>query len=316
MNLKEYRIRAQRFLNGDFRCDDLNALFLLFRNKPYGCETIRDIGNMRGHADLRDRGISLERIRDQFQMLRLTMWRFSQNDNAIDLSFCPGFLFDSMNAVIVSSSLNDINLNLRMNRKQIIRAMGCIRSKFQDFSLVELPDEFPRYLWEEDVIPKMLRLVGELEDHEIELIKFCTSRIIIKSPYGRGDLEEEFSKILAIREIIPKNEISISGRCKDLLAMFAVYAIHDVEYDLPDGFIGKSYAGVSNINGSLRIVSSVSIGIRFPKNKYGSVRFNIFDSELNPEDWVDEKIFKIGEFDWSVPLELDGSGKLTEIRLP
>ena len=67
----EYRVRAQRFLTGNFNAQDLTSLLLFLRENSYGASTVHDIGNMIGHAYERDRGLILSRINDTYQMAKL-----------------------------------------------------------------------------------------------------------------------------------------------------------------------------------------------------------------------------------------------------
>lgn len=315
MNIDEYRIRARRFLSGDFRCGDLDALFLLMRNKPFGCETVRDIGNMRGHANSRNQGIALDRIRDQFQMLRIAMWRFAQKDKAIDLHFAPSFMFDAMKATLASKTEDWIRSSLRMKRSQVIAAMVHLQSKFREQILVVEDDRFPKYLIGESKNPTILILKEGIIEAEIFIIKELTSQINIEGVYGRRKLVDEFTNLLVRWKLIDGAAEKLSRENCDWLSVFAVYAMHGVAYELPDGILAHSQAGVELIDGELILIVGVEVKFPFLTNQDAKFGFGLFNSELNHIDWVEKDLQTDRRSRWTVPLELNDSARLIEMKV-
>lgn len=315
MNIDAYRIRAHRFLNGDFRSEDLNALFLFMRNRPYGCETVRDIGHMRGHAEGRDRGISLDRIKDQFQMLRIAMWRFAQPGNELDLNYAPSFLFDSVKATLGSLKDDGIRKNLRLKRRQAEEIIGNLERKFHEQCLIEVDERFPSHLFGEEIKPRILKLCHRLDDIEIDILKECTSKIVIKEAYNKLDLAREFYTLLRKYKLVDEMRAGLPVDASSKLAMFAVYAMHDVSYDLPDDFSARSRAGITLDGDQLNIVSSIAVNFKFPNNPNAEISFDIFDTELKSEDWMDPDLPYDRPGILKVPLELNKSAKLVEMKV-
>ena len=310
----EYKIRALRFLSGNFIGDDLSALFLFLRTKPFGCDAVRDIGDMKGHADTRDRGISLDRIRDQFQMLRMVMWRTSQKDGSLDLSFAPCFLFDSMIATL--SRIDELALRAEtgLSRKRARRTVKSLRSKFHKVEVVVYDKNQPNHLFENGNITWVFSVSQGLSALEIQVIQSLTSTLIIKKPYTRRDLVEEFAKSLLKNDLINVSDIPFTLKCTSELAIFAVSAMHNLIYDLPDGFVAHALAGTEWTNDKLLI--TVKIGIKFPTelNKEGEIWFNIFDSELEQGDWISDELKSAFPCTWKFPLELNGAARLVEMK--
>ncbi|WP_373489853.1 hypothetical protein [Parasphingorhabdus sp.] len=99
MRKGEYRIRAQRFLTGEFNVEDLRSLFLFLRQNSYGNQTVRDIGDMVGHSDERNQGISLERISDYSDVMRYIGPKIARHpNNSLDLGDAPAELIPAMDA--------------------------------------------------------------------------------------------------------------------------------------------------------------------------------------------------------------------------
>ena len=99
MRKGEYRERAQRILAGKFNIDDLNRLFLFLRQNSHGNETVRDIGNMIGHADARHQGLSLQRVIDLYEVAKFQAPKIAKHPNwKLDLSDAPPSLISAMEA--------------------------------------------------------------------------------------------------------------------------------------------------------------------------------------------------------------------------
>ena len=97
----ELRFRVQRFLAGPFNVTDLSTTFLFLRGQSFGRNTVRDIGDMLGHADLRDRGLSVDRVRN-LQVIALYKMRafIGEKSSELDLSDAPPTLLAVMDATL------------------------------------------------------------------------------------------------------------------------------------------------------------------------------------------------------------------------
>lgn len=64
MKPTELRQRVERYIRGDCRVADLDRMFLGLRDRCYGLNSIREIGDFVAHRDQREKGPVTDKVRD------------------------------------------------------------------------------------------------------------------------------------------------------------------------------------------------------------------------------------------------------------
>ena len=67
---EEANRRAEKLLTGKGRPSDLDWLYLWLRARSHGIKSVRELGDLIGHANLRDKGQFVLNLEDLYAMTR------------------------------------------------------------------------------------------------------------------------------------------------------------------------------------------------------------------------------------------------------
>ncbi|MEA3540239.1 MAG: hypothetical protein U9R73_14015 [Pseudomonadota bacterium] len=289
----EYRIRAQRFLSGDFHVEDLSRLFLFLRANSFGAETVRDIGDMIGHADSRGKGLSLRRVNDTYAMTRFIIPRVVKRpDPSASVGEIPAGLLEAMEATLRLLDEEHLIRHTGMRKDQASTALTKLKRKVQ-----VQPDG--RATW----------LTSHINPADVALTRCLTSYIISKPAYSADDLFRETQALLLRHGFMDEQQIPLLFARRVHLALFAVVAMHGVRYRLFDSETAEAEAGWEGDDGTPRIIVSVTLKIPHSEGA-DEVSFPIFDTDLHPGDWSVGYDSTKGTAMWTVPLELTAEPRL------
>ena len=271
MRKGEYQARAQRFLTGEFHVEDLSTLFLFLRQHSYGRETVYDIGNMLGHGDERDQGISLRRVSDTYVMAQYQIPKAVEHPNfKLYLGDAPPNLFEIMTATLRSISDEKLPEMVGRRRDQASTALAKLRRKFRTKSDGRLEWALP-----------------SIHVNDIALIQRLTSHLISKPAYSGDELLEETWQLFLRHGFAREDQHSLLIKRRPHLLLFAIAAMHGVRYLLPDGKTAEAEAGwvTTDDVALLSVYFTMSAPYR---DKFVSVGFPVFVTDLSAREWVED----------------------------
>ena len=288
----ELRFRVQRFLAGPFNVTDLSTTFLFLRGQSFGRNTVRDIGDMLGHADLRDRGLSVDRVRN-LQVIALYKMRafIGEKSSELDLSDAPPTLLAVMDATLALLDDSILLHHTGMSRGQVVAALAKIKRKFS-------VKENGKLFWD----------CWKITDKQLSTIKCLTSFIISKPAYAADDLVEDTLYLLLKHRLMDEHQVDLFYTKRDYLLLFAIVSMHGVTFDCPQGVPAEAKAGWGTVDD----VPSLNVCVEFPIQDEPELKIALalFDTQLNPtlwsEDWIDGRPHIV----FDRPIEISVEGRL------
>lgn len=291
----EFRLRAQRFLTGEFNVDDLNRLFLFLRQNSYGNQTVRDIGHMIGHADSRESGISLRRVNDFYDITQFQAQKVDQYpDWTLDICDAPPSLIRAMEATFRLLDDDIIMRDTGLRRDQAGTALTKLKRRFQ-------PKDNGRLMWTG---------APPLEKH-FALLKCLTSYIISRPAYDGDALFTETLALLVRHGFMETHQEPLLLARKPHLLLYAIAAMHGVSYQINEDATVEAEAGWASDTGEALLVVTANIEVDHKRNI--SWGFPIFSTDLLARDWVADYSSNFRHGQWTVPIELTNEPKLRTI---
>lgn len=302
MRKGEYRIRAQRFLTGEFRVEDLHYLFLFLRQQSYGKETVADIGNMVGHADARKQGVSMRRVTDHYHIAQYQSVRFEGNPvlRALNIYDAPPNLFDMMDATLRLLASELLLKYTGLRRDQASTALTKLKRRFRD-------DGNGRLTWTgPNIKPK-----------QVALLDCLTGFIISRPAYDANTFIEETAYLLIKHGFIDEPQRHLLQAKRPHLLLFAIAAMHGARYLLDNGDTVEAEAGWGTDNGDalLRVGASVTVPYR-REGIEGTQQwlFSLFETDLKASDWAPDFDAARPNVTWTVPIEVTNDPFIQPIR--
>jgi len=292
----EYRVRAQRFLGGPFQPADLTALFLFLRNESCVRESVRDLGDMIGHSDIRDKGLSVKRVCAAYQVARHVIFRIRETSNLYDLKNAQPDLLEAMGATLYLLSDDIIRRDTGMSRDQALTALAKLKRKFSTKSNGNL--EWNSY-------PPTQK--------ELATIKCLTGYIISQGAYEPEILLEDVRFVFRKYGLIDASQDAALDRRKDHLSLFVLSVVHGVRFTLPGGELAEAAVGWSDELGTARLNASVTMEVN-SKGRPITLAFPFFSSGLSPSIWLEDYDPKIRACFLTGPIEIVDGAKLRRIR--
>ena len=287
----ELRFRVQRFLTGPFDACDLTKLFLFLRGKSVGRQSVRDLGNMIGHADIRDQGISVYRVRDAQTIALYKMRRLMANSTTLDLEDAPPTLLAVMDAAFNLLDDETIMRETGLTRNQIGTNLTRIKRKFSVKSSGNI-------FWDNSFI----------NEKEISIIKCLTEFLISEDVYSSSELIEDTLYLLLKYKFMDDNQIDLFYSKSDYLLIFAVASMHGVMFDCPEGIPTEAVAGWTTSGEKTYLNVSVTFPIQDdPEIKLG---LSLFTTELHPSIYSEDYVEGERHISFDCPIEITEEGKL------
>lgn len=286
----ELRFRVQRFLTGPFDVNDLTKLFLFLRGYSYGRQSVRDLGDMIGHADVRNKGLSVDRVRNVQTIALFKVPLFRPNGRkSIVLSDAPSTLLAAMDATF--QCLDDALLenNTGMTRDQVGTTLTRIKTKFS------VKDNGNLY-W--DSYP--------IKEKELSVIKCLTSFLISKEIYTADELVGDTLYLLLKYGFIDADQANLFYAKRDYLVIFAVASMHGVTFDCPDGVPAIAKAGWSTQDDNTHLCVTVN----FPVPDGPNLGMALFNTSLPASLWCENYEEGNNNAHFNCPIEITNEGKL------
>jgi hypothetical protein len=286
----ELRFRVRRFLTGPFDANDLTKLFLFLRGYSYGRQSVRDLGDMIGHADVRTKGLSVDRVREVQTIALYTIPRFLPNGpKVLVLSDAPSALLAAMDATF--NCLDDALLKYHtgMTRAQVGTILTRIKRKFSVKNNGNL-------YWDSHPI----------NEKELSVIKCLTSFLMSKEIYSADELVEDTLCLLLKHQLIDGDQLQLFHAKRDYLVIFAVASMHGVTFDCPDGVPAEAKAGWSTEGDNTHL----SVSVNFPVPGGPELALSLFDTNLHPSLWSEDYEAGSRNVHFNCPIEITNEGKL------
>ncbi len=249
---------------------------------------------MIGHADVRDRGITVDRVAAMFLVARERL-SYLEDDRPIDLYSTSENLFTAMEATLSLLEEHDISKIGLTNRKKTKRILENIKPKFHRRA------------------DGTLELKENITDDEVIVIEKLTSLIISRATYSSAELRDQTKDVLLRLGLIDKDQISMFDERSHLVDLYAITAMHGVLFDLGGGYIAEAHAGWHADDRGPKLGVSVSAEVSY-KGKKVPLHFGLFVTDLLASEWSDD--FEEGRphVSFSQPIEQLDSGKLRTIE--
>jgi hypothetical protein len=223
------RPRVERLLYGDFTLDDLTRIFLFLRERSYGRKTVREIGDFVAHLGERDRGVTTDLARDFFKVLRFMIPLMNQSNPQITLE--PEVLI----ATFATIGMEQIRIETKMKPKVAKRVFQSLLEKAKGVLGVD----------------KSVTLTGQ----ESALARLLVSRFTVTSAFDDKRLNKEFCECLEKAKLLHSNERGLLKTKEPLIALFALYCMHQSTLKLEDG--SQAYLEL-NYHNSERLLTVVA----------------------------------------------------------
>lgn len=288
----ELRFRVQRFLTGPFSVNDLNAVFLFLREYSFGRQSVRDLGDMIAHADIRNKGVSVNRVRDM-QTVALYKLRPLVDNSAVELNLnsAPPKLLAVMDATF--NLLDEITLHREtgLSKSQIGAALAKIKRKFS------VKDD-GNIFWN-----------SHPPSNKEKSIIICLTRFLIsRCAYSADELVEDTLYVLIKNGFMGPEQSELFYTKRNHLLIFAVASIHGVLFDCRDGVAAQAEAGWTTVGDDTYL--NVSVTFPVSENPELKIGLALFDTDLHPalfcEDFEQDKRHAT----FAHPLEITEEGKL------
>lgn len=203
------RVRTERFLRGEFRMDDLTALFLYARDRCDGRELVREIGDFVAHHAEREKGIITRTTRDWFAIAGFMMPRFGPGGPyPVDAQRLP-----SNAPLFVEAAMR------RMDHRTLKRETGLSRSAAERL----LPDLLGHLVRNSD---NTYRLDG-VTPREWALFVCLASHMIVQAAFTGERLFDDFSATLRSHGLLRKEEMRRFAELKTVIALYAISQMHN-----------------------------------------------------------------------------------------
>lgn len=299
MKKGEYRQRAQRLLTDESKIDDLNCLFLFLRQNSHGNKTVRDIGDMIAHSDVRNKGLSLERISDLYEIAKFQALKIAEHPNwKFDLSDAPANLISAMEATFRLLSDEIIKRDTGYPRDQASKALAKLKRCFKTKAN-------GRLTW-----------TGSTpDDRQLALTSCLTSYIVSGPAYDGSKLFAEMVSLLRRHNLIDADqEMRLEAKRPNIL-LYAIAAMHGVRYRMHNGATVEAEAGWSSDTGDALLGVTASIATDY-NEKSVSWAFPIFSTDLRASEWASDFTPDRPNVHWKVPIELTSEPRLRPLNWP
>jgi hypothetical protein len=289
---EEFRLRAQRFLTGTFDQSDLNALFLFFRTNSFGCMSVRDLGDMIGHAETRNKGISVDAVRAMRTVAAFHLKRIGNNEADFNLNRVPSDFFDLMDAALIITSAADLKDMTGLNKKQAKSNLFAMRHGFSH--LLDGSRSVKGY---------------SLAKNDLNVVNALSRSIISGGPYNADVLFQETLHLFKKHDFLELDQEKNAHARKDHLTLFAIAAMHGVIFDLSDGMNAEAMAGWHTRDGLPILHVAAHFIVPFG-NDYTKIAFELFSTDLRADHWCENYDATQETAIFLDPIEVTGMPKL------
>lgn len=291
----EFRARAQRFLAGQFKSDDLDKLYLFLRSRSFGASTVTDIGNLIGHADRRETGVDIGRVWDRYQVWRYIMPRIESPGGVMDFECLP------------ANTLDILSVNLRViSDKQLLDSAGC--TKKQAASIIgRLPKKFSSNM------DRTLRFSGNhISDREIELVRTLTGILNAAAIYSSDEIINDFAHALVKNGLIELEQVASVNEKRELLLLYVIVSMHGTILRMPDGTEVPVTAGFHDNATSSLLHVQYTLTLPF-KGDTRRISTDLLSTDMQAKDWLDQYDATLHSGLFTVPIEINADQRIAPI---
>lgn len=286
MNKDGVRVRVERLLNGRRNPDDLNRLFVFLRSRSHGERPVKEVGDFAAHHDRRDRGISWKRAGEIHHASRLFFGlQLRKQDEPYETT--REQYARSMRAILELLGPALIKRDLKLSMKQAHRTLSSGLDKIEALAKSQ---------------------PATLSAREKTVMDYIHRRFRVEPVFSQADLIRSLFTAMRKEGLITAEERPKLEVQAGFIATYVISLMHQCEVDLGNGETGTIAAGVGSDGCLVAAISSLA----HPKVQVGAA---LFDTECHYSEWCDPTIDADFSrvFTWTKPLELDESGRLTEM---
>ncbi len=275
----DLRHRTRRLMAGEHRTEDLDRLFLGLRERNFGLNCFREMGDFVAHRDTRTKGLVTEVGRDV--ITSVDVWSLKLRGIEVSLA-------DVTRAAYANLAL--------ATDKQLELGCGCRRPVVRN----RLKSAFYK-----------ISRCGEMTASELKVLDYLGNRFIWRPAFTSDQLFVEFKEVIVKNKLIEAPEVGSLQTAKSFLTLYALSVMHGTSIKLENGQNAKLYAGFANSERHLE----VKIEIIFEElGKPLMVPICLFLTDMHPENHCDSKLIKdknpVLMDHWKFPLYINDEGRL------
>lgn len=283
--LSELYYRAQRLLHCQFRQDDLYVLVLGLRERNFGKQTVRELGDFVAHNAIRTRGPIAHEVRIFYKSMRL---QISLNFNVIvDENRFPQDIRE-----ILDYNLSRIDKLILKNGT----GLGRIAAQLHLNKFIKDLRQNSAGEW---------KICRKMTNEEIHLVHFLLDTIVVQPYFTEELLWNEFCAVIVKNQLIEERQVHQMEKIKPLFAIFVLSILHGSKFEIEKGW--SAYLYIDQENGDL-CVKSIS---RIFRNKdplyfiYTPLR-----TSLSVEKWYDGALSSSPSENWKRIIEVSAGMRL------
>lgn len=275
----DLRLRAKRFLAGQYRVDDLDRFYLDLRQRTHGRSSFREIGDFVAHRGERNRGPVTQLVRDV--ITSVGVWSLALRGKK----------------ATYPELAQAARANFRLaSDKQLKEGCGLKRSAVSKI----LDRALPRF-----------EMGGPIDDDEMEVLQFLANRFIWNPAFTDEQVINDFCDVLTLNKIISKSDRPALSAARDFVSLYALIRMHGTTIALENGTSAELLAGYANRHHILEVKVQIDFN---DAPKPISAPVCMFATRLNPEEHCDASLLAPDDDYlariWRTPLEIGDNGKL------
>jgi hypothetical protein len=274
--------RVERLLGGNFRPDDVGALFRHLRTHSYGLAPVREIGHFVAHPEGRDRGVVTDEVRDFVAALNV---KFAPHfDPATSLQTFRRALSSTFHKL--GSSF--IREQTGFNRKKAFALLSSGILK------IDLDDN------------GHLRWFDYLSVDEASVLRTCYDNIVVRPAFTADELYRDFCFVLRKNNLLSDNVKDPLAHVRPGIILYAVAAMHQVTVALDDD--SKATLKADIIGGLIGVSAATPLAI----DGHGSRTFvaQMFETDFRAEEWCAPELTADPSLLMSHHIEVDTNQRL------
>jgi len=278
------RARVERLLRGDFRPDDLTALFLYARDHCDGRESVAEIGHFVAHHHERDKGIITRSTRRWCAVARYHFPRFA-----------PGGPYPLQGNRLPASAREYYKTAISLFDQRIIKEKTGLKARDANDIIQNVANRLTLNPDGTFALPKFLTI------NEIKVVEFVSSLLVVKPAFEPDRFYDDFLSTLKSNGLITTDEIRKNeNKIKYLILLYAISVMHNCIIKVDEETLIKLKVATDKINRQILVNAAIPIDFNI------KVSSSMFTIDADPAVHCHPDLCTEEQFDFEIELATDG----------